>query len=115
MELAALIADVQGMTAIAVGLVLGMGALGTAIGFGLLGGKFLEGAARQPEMVPMLQVKMFVVAGITTRASISKASCICCKPGLGFLGKRFVKTSFPVRAAIVASPINFCAALLIIA
>ena len=43
---------------------LGMGALGTAIGFGLLGGKFLEGAARQPEMVPMLQVKMFVVAGL---------------------------------------------------
>ena len=64
MELVALIADVQGMTAIAVGLVLGMGALGTAIGFGLLGGKFLEGAARQPEMVPMLQVKMFVVAGL---------------------------------------------------
>ena len=52
------------MTAIAVGLDLGMGALGTAIGFGLLGGKFLEGAARQPEMVPMLQVKMFVVAGL---------------------------------------------------
>jgi F-type H+-transporting ATPase subunit c len=52
------------MTAIAVGLVLGMGALGTAIGFGLLGGKFLEGAVRQPEMVPMLQVKMFVVAGL---------------------------------------------------
>ena len=36
MEIAKLIADVQGMTAIAVGLVLGMGALGTAIGFGLL-------------------------------------------------------------------------------
>ena len=64
MEIAKLIADVQGMTAIAVGLVLGMGALGTAIGFGLLGGKFLEGAARQPAMVPMLQVKMFVVAGL---------------------------------------------------
>lgn len=64
MEIASLIADVQGMTAIAVGIVLGMGALGTAIGFGLLGGKFLEGAARQPEMVPMLQVKMFVVAGL---------------------------------------------------
>lgn len=64
MELASVIGNVQGMTAIAVGLVLGMGALGTAIGFGLLGGKFLEGAARQPEMVPMLQVKMFIVAGL---------------------------------------------------
>jgi F-type H+-transporting ATPase subunit c len=55
---------VYGMTAIAVGIILGMGAMGTAIGFGLLGGKFLEGAARQPEMVPMLQVKMFIVAGL---------------------------------------------------
>ncbi|BBA35577.1 F0F1 ATP synthase subunit C [Methylocaldum marinum] len=58
------IASVSGMTAIAVGIILGLGAMGTAIGFGLLGGKFLEGAARQPEMVPMLQVKMFIVAGL---------------------------------------------------
>lgn len=64
MELASLVAQVQGMTAIAVGLLIGMGALGTAIGFGLLGGRFLEGAARQPEMVPMLQIKMFIVAGL---------------------------------------------------
>ena len=55
---------VLGMTAIAVALLIGMGALGTAIGFGLLGGTFLEGAARQPEMAPMLQVKMFIVAGL---------------------------------------------------
>lgn len=64
MEIAALVASVQGMTAIAVALLIGLGALGTAIGFGLLGGRFLEGAARQPEMVPMLQVKMFIVAGL---------------------------------------------------
>lgn len=64
MEIVALIAQVQGMTAVAVALLIGLGALGTAIGFGLLGGKFLEGAARQPEMVPMLQVKMFIVAGL---------------------------------------------------
>jgi F-type H+-transporting ATPase subunit c len=64
MELAGLVANIQGMTAIAVGLLIGMGALGTAIGFGILGGRFLEGAARQPEMVPMLQIKMFIVAGL---------------------------------------------------
>ena len=58
------IATVQGMTAVAVAILIGMGAAGTAIGFGLLGGKFLEGAARQPEMVPMLQIKMFIVAGL---------------------------------------------------
>ncbi len=64
MELATLIANVQGMTAIAVALIIGLGAMGTAIGFGILGGRFLEGAARQPEMVPMLQIKMFIVAGL---------------------------------------------------
>ena len=55
---------ILGFTAIAVALLIGLGALGTAIGFGILGGKFLEGAARQPEMAPMLQVKMFIVAGL---------------------------------------------------
>ena len=63
MDLASIIGNVQGMTAIAVGLLIGMGALGTAVGFGLLGGKFLEGAARQPELVPMPQIKMFIGAG----------------------------------------------------
>ncbi|MCP4272871.1 MAG: F0F1 ATP synthase subunit C [Gammaproteobacteria bacterium] len=55
---------VIGFTALAIALLIGMGALGVAIGMGLLGGKFLEGAARQPEMVPMLQVKMFIVVGL---------------------------------------------------
>jgi len=49
---------------IAAALLIGFGALGTAIGFGLLGGKFLESAARQPELAPQLQVKMFIVAGL---------------------------------------------------
>ena len=64
MELATLIANVQGMTVIAVALLIGMCALGTAIGFALLGGRFLDGAARQPELVPMLRINMFIVAGL---------------------------------------------------
>jgi F-type H+-transporting ATPase subunit c len=64
------IASVLGMTAIAVALLIGMGALGTAIGFGVLGGRFLEGAARQPEMIPTLQVKMFIVAGLLDAVTI---------------------------------------------
>jgi F-type H+-transporting ATPase subunit c len=51
-------------TAAGVFFLLGMGAFGTAIGFGNLGGKFLEGSARQPELAPMLQTKMFLVAGL---------------------------------------------------
>ena len=64
MENAPLIAQVMSYTLIAVGLLIGLGALGTAIGFALLGGKFLEGSARQPELTPMLQTKMFIVAGL---------------------------------------------------
>lgn len=70
METATLVSQLQGFTAVAVALLIGLGALGTAIGFGLLGGKFLEGAARQPEMVPMLQIKMFIVAGLLDAVSM---------------------------------------------
>lgn len=64
MEIASLIANVQGYTAVAVGLLIGLAALGTAVGFGVLGGKFLEGVARQPELSGLLMVRMFLVAGL---------------------------------------------------
>jgi F-type H+-transporting ATPase subunit c len=64
MENATQIAQVLSSTVLAVGLLIGLGALGTAIGFALLGGKFLESSARQPELTPMLQTKMFIVAGL---------------------------------------------------
>lgn len=55
---------VVGMTALASGLMIGLAGIGAAIGMSLMGGKFLEGAARQPELVPMLQGKMFLLAGL---------------------------------------------------
>jgi F-type H+-transporting ATPase subunit c len=45
-------------------LVIGLGAVGAAIGVGVLGGKFLEGGARQPELIPMLRTQFFVVMGL---------------------------------------------------
>jgi F-type H+-transporting ATPase subunit c len=59
-----LISNISGLTAIAAALMIGLGACGTAIGFGILGGKFLEATARQPELAPMLQTKLFIVAGL---------------------------------------------------
>ncbi len=70
MEALSLIAQVQANTAIAVGMIFAFAALGTGIGFGLLGGKFLEGAARQPELAAMLQVRMFIIAGLLDALSI---------------------------------------------
>ena len=49
---------------IAGGLMMGLGAVGAAIGVGVLGGKFLEGVARQPELLPMLRTQLFIVLGL---------------------------------------------------
>lgn len=66
----AIISNVSGLTVLAVAVILGLGALGTAIGFGILGGKFLEATARQPELAPMLQTKFFVIAGLLDAVSM---------------------------------------------
>jgi F-type H+-transporting ATPase subunit c len=58
------------MTLLAVGLLVGLGGLGVAIGMGLLGGRFLEGAARQPELAPMLRTQMFLVVGLLDAIAI---------------------------------------------
>ena len=70
METAQIIASLQSTTIIAVAMLIGLGAIGTALGFALLGGKFLESAARQPEMAPMLQMKLFIIAGLLDAISM---------------------------------------------
>ncbi|MCH1999980.1 F0F1 ATP synthase subunit C, partial [Achromobacter xylosoxidans] len=39
-----------------------------SIGIALMGGKFLEGSARQPELMGKLQTSMFVLAGLIDAA-----------------------------------------------
>ncbi len=58
------IALIQANTAIGIGLMIGLGALGACVGIGIMGSKFLESAARQPELVPMLQGRMFLLVGL---------------------------------------------------
>jgi F-type H+-transporting ATPase subunit c len=62
------IANVQAFTALGIGLIIGLGAIGACIGIGIMGSKFLESAARQPELTPMLQTKMFLLAGLIDAA-----------------------------------------------
>lgn len=63
METIQIVAQVQGFVALAAGLLIALAALGTAIGFGILGGKFVEGVARQPELKGTLLVNFFIMAG----------------------------------------------------
>jgi len=66
----AMIAQIQANTAVAIGLIFAFAALGTGIGFGLLGGKFLEDTAHEAETAPMLQTRMFIGAGLLDALSI---------------------------------------------
>ena len=62
--------EVISFAALAAGLIIGLGALGACIGIGIMGSKYLEAAARQPELMGELQTKMFVLAGLIDAAFI---------------------------------------------
>ena len=71
-------------------ILLAFAALGTAIGFALLGGKFLESSARQPELAASLQTKMFIVTGLLDAISMIAVGIallfIFANPFIGLLG-----------------------------
>ena len=58
------LASVQASTVLAIGIMIGLAALGAGLGLAIMAGKFLESAARQPELIPVLQVRMFITAGL---------------------------------------------------
>lgn len=64
------LAQVEASTALAIGIMIGLAALGAGIGLAIMAGKFLESAARQPELIPVLQVRMFITAGLIDAAFI---------------------------------------------
>ncbi|HHI94080.1 MAG: F0F1 ATP synthase subunit C [Gammaproteobacteria bacterium] len=59
-----MIAMIYSYTAVGVGVILAAAGLGSAIGWGLICAKTLEGIARQPEMRPVLMTNMFIFAGL---------------------------------------------------
>jgi F-type H+-transporting ATPase subunit c len=58
------LAMIQAYTGIGIGLIIGLGAAGACIGIGIMASRFLEAAARQPEMMPTLQAKVFLLLGL---------------------------------------------------
>ena len=62
--------QILAFTALGVGLIIGLGALGACIGIAIMGGRYLEAVARQPELMNPLQVKMFLLAGLIDAAFI---------------------------------------------
>ena len=62
--------EVISSVALAAGLIIGLGAFGACVGIGIMGSKYLESAARQPELMGELQTKMFLLVGLIDAAFI---------------------------------------------
>ena len=56
------------IVALACGIIIGLGAMGASIGIAIMGSKYLEASARQPELIDTLQTKMFILAGLIAAA-----------------------------------------------
>ncbi|MAI41583.1 MAG: F0F1 ATP synthase subunit C [Candidatus Azotimanducaceae bacterium] len=60
----------QSLILIAGGILMGLGAIGSGIGIGVLSGKYLEGVARQPELQPMLMTQLFITLALVDAVPI---------------------------------------------
>lgn len=58
------LASIYASTAIGVGVILGLAGLGSALGWGLICSRFIEGIARQPELRAQLTGQMLFVGGL---------------------------------------------------
>ena len=62
------------IVALACGIIIGLGAMGASIGIAIMGSKYLEASARQPELIDTLQTKMFILAGLIDAAYLIRQS-----------------------------------------
>ncbi|MEJ2345461.1 MAG: F0F1 ATP synthase subunit C [Gammaproteobacteria bacterium] len=59
-----LIVSIYSSTAIGVGIILAAAGVGSALGWGMICSKYIEGIARQPEMRPQLMGQMLFTGGL---------------------------------------------------
>ena len=59
---------------------IGLGAIGSCLGVGRPGSRYLEAAARQPELMEPLQNKVFLLVGCSTARSSSRPASACGSP-----------------------------------
>ncbi len=62
--------DGVNLVPLAVGHMIGLGAIGSCLGVGVMAAKFLESSARQPELMNALQTKVFLLVGVLDGAFI---------------------------------------------
>ena len=62
---------------LAAGITMGLASIGAGIGVGVLGSKFIEAAARQPELIPMLRGQFFLMMGLTDAVPMIGVGLVC--------------------------------------
>lgn len=68
MEHVAAFAQIEVATAIAIGLIVGLGVIGACFGITMIGCKYIDASARQPELMGPLQARLFLLAGLIDAA-----------------------------------------------
>ena len=62
--------DSVNLVPLAVGHMIGLGAIGSCLGVGVMASRYLEASARQPELMERLQTKVFLLVGVLDGAFI---------------------------------------------
>jgi F-type H+-transporting ATPase subunit c len=93
----------EGFAWLAAGLAIGIAALGTGIGIGILAGKSVEAAARQPEAIP--QIQKLMILGIAFIEALCLYALLVAIMLMG-KGKTTSETAHAADAAGAAIPVS---------
>lgn len=84
-------AQIEVATAIAIGLIVGLGVIGACFGITMIGCKYIDASARQPELMNPLQTRLFLLAGLIDAAYL-----------IGVAVALFLAIVNPLLSAVVA-------------
>jgi F-type H+-transporting ATPase subunit c len=59
-----LITQIYAFTSLGVCIMLAAAGLGSALGWGMIAARYMEGVARQPELMPTLRIQLFITGGL---------------------------------------------------
>lgn len=64
MEKLQILATIQAYTVIGISIMIGLSAAAACLGVAMMCSRFLESAARQPELIPVLTARVFLLMGL---------------------------------------------------
>ena len=90
-QVVAALAQIGSATSITIAVIVGLGVLGACFGIAMIGCKYIDACARQPELIDPLQARLFVLAGLIDAAYL-----------IGVAVALFLAIVNPILAAVVS-------------